>query len=397
MSHDVVVNMKGFTLNLRTTLFFGINAIKSFRKIAEYIVTRDLTPLLIITGKSSYKKCGAWEVVKDILESFEIEYAHYDGVSANPTVDMIQAAFEFGNGIGAKSVLGIGGGSVIDVSKATATLLANRDISAKDLYLKRAIKNPAVPIFAINTTHGTGTEVDRFAVATVPEEKAKISIAHESIYPTFSIDDPTLTVKLPKDQTIYVTIDALSHALESMTSKHSNPFTVTLAIEAAHRIFENLPKVLDDLADVNSRYWLLYASMVAGITLDNSRAHLAHALEHPISAVKPKVPHGLGLALLLPVIIEHTYKVFPKELSMALRPIAQELRGDPKEAKVARKALEEWISSLGVNERLSNLGFNEDTVDELVEIAFRTMKYLIGMTPYDVTEDLVREIYMEIL
>jgi len=389
--------MKSFTLNLRTTLFFGIDAIHSFEKIAKYIVTQDLSPLLIITGKSSYKKCGAWNVVKEILESYEIEYAHYDGVSSNPTIEMVQTAFEFGRGIGAKSVLGIGGGSVIDVSKATAVLIANKDISARELYLKRPQVTPAVPIFAINTTHGTGTEVDRFAVATIPEERAKISIAYDSIYPTFSIDDPSLTTKLPRDQTIYVTIDALSHALESMTSKYSNPFTVNLATQASHRIFENLPKALDYPEDVEVRYWLLYASMIAGITLDNSRAHLAHALEHPISAVKPEVPHGLGLALLLPVVIEKAYETFPDVLSVALRPIANDLRGLPEEGKKARKALEEWISSLGLNKRLSDLGFCEEDVDELVKIALKTMKYLIGMAPFEVSEDMLKRMYIEIL
>ncbi|HHC19024.1 MAG TPA: iron-containing alcohol dehydrogenase [Euryarchaeota archaeon] len=389
--------MKSFTLNLRTTLFFGIDAIHSFEKIAKYIVTQDLSPLLIITGKSSYKKCGAWNVVKEILESYEIEYAHYDGVSSNPTIEMVQTAFEFGRGIGAKSVLGIGGGSVIDVSKATAVLIVNKDISARELYLKRPQVNPAVPIFAINTTHGTGTEVDRFAVATIPEERAKISIAYDSIYPTFSIDDPSLTTKLPRDQTIYVTIDALSHALESMTSKYSNPFTVNLATQASHRIFENLPKALDYPEDVEVRYWLLYASMIAGITLDNSRAHLAHALEHPISAVKPEVPHGLGLALLLPVVIEKAYEAFPDVLSVALRPIANDLRGLPEEGKKARKALEEWISSLGLNKRLSDLGFCEEDVDELVRIALKTMKYLIGMAPFEVSEDMLKRMYIEIL
>ncbi|MCD6157264.1 MAG: iron-containing alcohol dehydrogenase [Euryarchaeota archaeon] len=389
--------MKSFTLNLRTTLFFGIDAIHSFEKIAKYIVTQDLSPLLIITGKSSYKKCGAWNVVKEILESYEIEYAHYDGVSSNPTIEMVQTAFEFGRGIGAKSVLGIGGGSVIDVSKATAVLIANKDISARELYLKRPQVNPAVPIFAINTTHGTGTEVDRFAVATIPEERAKISIAYDSIYPTFSIDDPSLTTKLPRDQTIYVTIDALSHALESMTSKYSNPFTVNLATQASHRIFENLPKALDHPEDVEVRYWLLYASMIAGITLDNSRAHLAHALEHPISAVKPEVPHGLGLALLLPVVIEKAYEAFPDVLSVALRPIANDLRGLPEEGKKARKALEEWISSLGLDKKLSDLGFCEEDVDELARIALKTMKYLIGMAPFEVSEDMLKRMYIEIL
>jgi len=389
--------MKSFTLNLRTTLFFGIDAIHSFEKIAKYIVTQDLSPLLIITGKSSYKKCGAWNVVKEILESYEIEYAHYDGVSSNPTIEMVQTAFEFGRGIGAKSVLGIGGGSVIDVSKATAVLIANKDISARELYLKRPQVNPAVPIFAINTTHGTGTEVDRFAVATIPEERAKISIAYDSIYPTFSIDDPSLTTKLPRDQTIYVTIDALSHALESMTSKYSNPFTVNLATQASHRIFENLPKALDHPEDVEVRYWLLYASMIAGITLDNSRAHLAHALEHPISAVKPEVPHGLGLALLLPVVIEKAYEAFPDVLSVALRPIANDLRGLPEEGKKARKALEEWISSLGLDKKLSDLGFCEEDVDELARIALKTMKYLIGMAPFEVSDDMLKRMYIEIL
>jgi len=347
------MTLRVFKLHTKVTLFFGPGEIKSFEKIAEFILNNRLNPTLIITGKRSYKVSGAWDVVHEILENKEIEYGHYDKVVANPTVDIVQEAAEFGKEIGAKSVVGIGGGSVIDCSKAVATLLTNPNIDARRLYREKKFEKDAAPVFAINTTHGTGTEVDHFAVATIPEDNAKVSIAHESIYPKFSIDDPELTLNLPRNQTVYVTIDALSHALESMTTKLTSPFTVLLAKEASHKIFVHLPAVVNNLRDLEHRYWLLYASMLAGITLDNSRAHLAHALEHPISAVKPEVPHGLGLAILLPKVVSMAYRVYPSELAEVLRPIAPNLKGRADEAEIVGAPAAGWreIASIPRNNK----------------------------------------------
>ncbi len=391
------MTLRVFKLHTRVTLFFGPGEVKSFEKIAEFIVNNRLNPTLVITGKRSYKVSGAWDVVHNILENKEIEYGHYDKVTANPTVDIVQEAAEFGKEIGAKSVIGIGGGSVIDCAKAVAVLLTNPKIDARELYRRKKFRKDAAPVFAINTTHGTGTEVDHFAVATIPEDNAKVSIAHESIYPRFSIDDPELTLNLPKDQTIYVTIDALSHALESMTTKLTSPFTVLLAKEASHKIFSHLPAVINDLKNIEHRYWLLYASMLAGITLDNSRAHLAHALEHPISAIKPEVPHGLGLAILLPKVISLAYKVYSSELAEALKPIAPNLKGRADEADIVEQSLRKWIGSLGIPTLLGEIGISKDDVKNLSEIAFRTMEYLLKMLPLEVTKEEVEKIYLDLI
>lgn len=122
---------------------------------------------------------------------------------------MIEEAVEMDKSFGAQAVIGIGGGSPIDTAKSVAVLLEYKDKNARELYEQKFAPEKAVPIIAINLTHGTGTEVDRFAVATIPEKNYKPAIAYDCIYPLYSIDDPQLMTKLDKTQTVAVTIDVL--------------------------------------------------------------------------------------------------------------------------------------------------------------------------------------------
>jgi len=388
-----------FELRCRPTVFFGAGAIKSFSKIAKELRERGVERAVLVTGRSSYRKCGAWDVVKPALEENGIEYVHYDGVGPNPTVDMIDEAAEMGREFGAQAVVGIGGGSPIDTAKGVAVLLEYPDKTGRDLYEFRFTPTRAKPIIAINTTHGTGTEVDRFAVASIPEKKYKPAIAYDCIYPLYSIDDPELMTKLPADQTRYVTVDALNHVTEAATTKATNPYSVLLAQETARLIFAYLPEALNHPDNVQARYYLLYASAIAGISFDNGLLHFTHALEHPLSAVKPDLPHGLGLAILLPAVIKHVYPAVGRILAEVYRPLVPEARGVPGEAELVAKRVEEWLFSVGLTEKLTDVGFTEEDVDRLTELAMTTpsLDLLLSMAPVEATRERIRAIYSDSL
>ena len=271
--------------------------------------------------------------------------------------------------------------------------------SAVELYELKFVPTKAKPIVAVNTTHGTGTEVDKFAVVSILEKKYKPAIGYDVIYPLYSIDDPSLTKTLPPGQTRYTSIDALNHVTESVTTKSTNPYSILLGVEAARLIFKYLPVALENPENLTARYYLLYASAIAGISFDMGLLHLTHALEHPLSAMKPDLPHGLGLAMLLPSVVKHVYPVKPEPLAEMYRPIAPQIKGIPGEAEYVARKIEEWLYAIGIKEKLSDVGFSEDDINELTRLAKETpmLDVLLNQAPLQVTDDLIRSIYRESL
>ncbi|MFD3157907.1 iron-containing alcohol dehydrogenase [Haloimpatiens sp. FM7330] len=384
-------------IRVKTTVYFGVGAITKISDIAENLKNMGIDKLLIMTGRNSYKSTGAWEHVEKALNASNIEYVLYDKVTPNPNVVQVDEAVELGREFGAKAVIGIGGGSPIDAAKGAAILLEYTDKNASQLYEFEFTPEKAVPVIAINLTHGTGTEVDRFAVTTIEEKDYKPAIAYDCIYPLYSIDDPALMVSLPKNQTLYVSVDAINHVIEAATTKVSNPFDILLAKETIRLITKYLPKALEDPSDLEARYYLLYASMIAGTSFDNGLLHFTHALEHPLSAVKPELTHGLGLGMILPAIIKQIYPARPKTLADILSPMVEGLTGDPAEVDKATEGVRAWLHSVGLKEKLSDMGYVESDIEKLTKLVFETpgLSLLVSLAPVDGTEEVVRKIYID--
>lgn len=379
----------------KTTVYLGVGAIEKIYDIASNLKNMNIDKVLIVTGRGAYKKTGAWEYVEKALEKENITYILYNEVTPNPTVDQVDEAARMGNELGAKAVIGIGGGSPIDAAKSVAILLEYKDKTARDIYEFKFTPEKAAPVIAINLTHGTGTEGDRFAVVSIPEKEYKPAIAYDCIYPLYAIDDPQLMVKLPIHQTCYVSVDAINHVVEASTSKVANPYTILLAKETVRLVSRYLPQALQHPGDLTARYYLTYASLIAGICFDNGLLHFTHALEHPLSGVKPDLSHGLGLGILLPSVIKEIYPSVSEVLADILSPIVCGLEGNPGEAEIAAKGIEKWLYSIGITEKLTDLGFKENDVEKLTKLAFETpsLDLLLSMAPIDADEKVVSNIF----
>lgn len=379
----------------KTTVYLGVGAIEKIYDIASNLKNMNIDKVLIVTGRGAYKKTGAWEYVEKALEKENITYILYNEVTPNPTVDQVDEAARMGNELGAKAVIGIGGGSPIDAAKSVAILLEYKDKTARDIYEFKFTPEKAAPVIAINLTHGTGTEGDRFAVVSIPEKEYKPAIAYDCIYPLYAIDDPQLMVKLPIHQTCYVSVDAINHVVEASTSKVANPYTILLAKETVRLVSRYLPQALQHPGDLTARYYLTYASLIAGICFDNGLLHFTHALEHPLSGVKPDLSHGLGLGILLPSVIKEIYPSVSEVLADILLPIVCGLEGNPGEAEIAAKGIEKWLYSIGITEKLTDLGFKENDVEKLTKLAFETpsLDLLLSMAPIDADEKVVSNIF----
>ena len=390
---------KIFELRCKNTTYFGVGSIKKIEDILEVLKHKGIDNVIFVTGKNSYKVSGAWDVIEPALNTLGFKYSLYDKVGPNPTVDMVDEAAKFGRETGAKAVIGIGGGSPIDTAKSVAVLLEYTDKNARELYELKFTPEKAAPIIAINLTHGTGTEVDRFAVATIPEKNYKPAIAYECLYPMYAIDDPALMIKLDKKQTIAVTIDALNHVTEAATTLVTSPYSILLAKEAVRLIVRYLPVAVNDPENLVARYYLLYASAIAGISFDNGLLHLTHALEHPLSAVKPEIAHGLGLGAILPAVVKTIYPAVAEVLADIYSPIVPGLKGLPAEAEYVAKKVEEWLFNVGCTQKLSDFGFTKDDVPTLVKLAKTTpsLDGLLSIAPVEATETVIAKIYEESL
>jgi len=390
---------KVFELRCKNTTYFGIGSIQKIKDILEVLKNKGIDNVIFITGKGSYKASGAWDVVKPILDELDLKYSLYDRVGPNPTVDMIDEATKIGRESGAKAVVGIGGGSPIDTAKSVAVLLKYTDKNARELYEQKFIPEEAVPIIAINLTHGTGTEVDRFAVATIPEKNYKPAIAYDCLYPMYAIDDPALMTKLDKKQTIAVTVDALNHITEAATTLAASPYSILTAKETVRLIVRYLPAAVNDPLNLVARYYLLYASALAGISFDNGLLHLTHALEHPLSAVKPEIAHGLGLGAILPAVIKAIYPATAEILADVYSPMVPGLKGLPSEAEYVSQKVEEWLFNVGCTQKLSDFGFTKEDIPTLVNLAKTTpsLDGLLSIAPIEATESVIEKIYVESL
>ena len=386
-------------IRTRTCVYFGCGAINKIEDIAKDFKSKGLDKVIVMSGRNAYKSTGAWAVVGKALKENGIGYVNYDKVTPNPTTDAIDEATKLARDFGAKAVITIGGGSPTDAGKSVAILLEYPDKTGSDIYEFKFDVEKAAPIVAINLTHGTGSETNRFAVATILEKNYKPAIAYDCIYPTYAIDDPQLMKGLSPKQTRYVSIDAVNHVIEAATSKVASPYAVTLAREVIELVAKYLPKAIANSEDLEARYFLCYAAMMGGVCFDNGLLHYTHALEHPLSALKPDFSHGLGLAILLPAVIKNIYTAKANTLAYILEPIVKGLKADPADAEKASKGVYEWLKSVDVPNKLKDEGFKDEDVKTLTDLAFTTpsLDGLLSIAPTEATKEAVETIYRESL
>ena len=391
---DINVNQV-FEIRTRTTVFFGCGAIEKIDYIAEQLKSKGIDKLVVMSGKNAYKSTGAWDYVEKALKKHSIEYLNYDGVTPNPTTHSVDEATKLAKDFGAQAVIAIGGGSPIDAGKSVAILLEYEDKTASDLYEFKFVAEKAVPVVAINLTHGTGSETNRFAVVTIPEKEYKPAIAYDCIYPIFAIDDPNLMKKLSVNQTKYVSIDAVNHVVEAATSKVASPYAFTLAREVIEMVAKYLPVAITNPEDAQARYYLAYAALMGGVCFDNGLLHYTHALEHPLSAIKPELSHGLGLAMLLPAVVKTIYAEKADTLSYILEPIVGKVEADAAQACVVEEKVYSWLKSVGVPNKLKDEGFAEGDIDKLVSLAKTTpsLDGLLSLAPNEANLERIKEIY----
>ena len=378
-----------------TVVYLGSGATEALEGVLSQYQSKGLRRVGVITGRSSYKDSGAWQRVLPLLEGM-FEFAHFDGVRPNPSTETLDEAAGFFRQFRPQLFLAIGGGSVIDSAKAVSALVMTEDRRAEHLYRHQWDPEEAVPLVAVNLTHGTGSEVDRYAVATIKGTPYKGGIAHRCLYPEYSVDDPSLMVTLSEEQTRYTSIDALAHLIEAATTTRASPFTINLAREGIEKIARWLPLALMAPEDIEARYYLLYASMLGGLAIDSGVVHLTHPMEHLLSAKNPSLPHGLGLATLMPSVVEVIYPSVSEVLDEVLAPLVGPPGGASNRAQYYRDALRQWFKEIGFRESLRDYGFSEEMVPVMARELFEYYgRGSINLAPVKATNEVIEKIYRD--
>jgi len=385
----MVAPLKKFKLRYAdTTLFFGE---KSIADLEAWVRGKQIIGLVM--SRSAAKTSGALQEVLETLTTHNIVYVPFNDVTPNPSASQAISCAELFRKERVDSIIAIGGGSVIDVGK-TVSLLINSSLSPSDL-VKGVRAEKATPLATVNLTHGTGSEIDRYAVLTFEETGEKRGFTAR--YPEVSIDDPRFALTLPRDQTLFTSLDAFYHAYESATSSHTNMFVQTLSSEAAEIIATNLPETLENLRSIEHRSRLLYASMIAGISIDMALTHLNHALEHAFSGLNPNLPHGEGLAILGPRIIYHVHKAVPEDSAVILKHLDPSIRPVAEDAGKAYTAVKEFQRRLGLERRLSDYGFGPDDIPSIIRYTMKMIKERYKSTPLIINEDIIKDIILDAL
>src|SRR5450759_485358 len=316
---------------------------------------------------------GITDRVGAILRDASVDFAVCDRVKPDSGSRLIDETTVELKSSGADVVVGIGGGSSLDPAKAVAALATNAG-SALDYAGLNKVSNRPLPMIAVPTTSGTGSEVTLWSVFTDDTRAVKVAIGGVLIYPSVALCDPELTLELPAALTAATGMDALAHAIECYTNNNCQPISGALAIEAIRLIGQHLRSAVLNGRDVRSRYGMMLASTMAGIAMNPTRLGLAHALAMPLGSWDLRVPHGVVLAVTLPYVMEFNYVAEPDRFVDVARALGESVDGLPRLAATARAvgAVRDLARDIGIPRGLSEFGVREDHVLGVIEEAMKS-------------------------
>ncbi len=317
--------------------------------------------LLVVTSPELVS-CGVLHQLLTALEASPLLKAFYfDQVTPDPSFELVEKLVAFGRENKVDCVLALGGGSPIDAAKVAAALIDSEQ-NVKNIVGTNLVTH-VLPLIAIPTTAGTGSEVTPVAILTDTEDQIKKGVVSEKLIPRLAILDPDLTLKLPKGQTAFTGLDALSHAVEAFNSKKATALSDFYAQTAMELIMAHLRRAYADGHDVEARAAMQLAAYYAGIAFANAGVTAAHAFAYPLGA-RYHLPHGLAVILMLPAVLE--YNQVGQEARF--HELATILTGNPEAgAEEVVPCLVKLCRDMGIQLGLSHSGIEEAALKEMAE------------------------------
>ena len=378
-----------FMYNMPTRLIFGAGKLS---ELSETPYLPGKKALIVIGVAGAMRKYGYLEKVEDCLQKNNVASVVFDKVLANPIAENVADGAEYARENGCDFVIGLGGGSSIDAAKSIAVMAANEgdywDYMQAGTGGQKVPKNKALPLVAIPTTAGTGTESDPWTVITKSDTNEKIGWGCDDTFPIMSIIDPELMLSVPPKMTAYTGIDAFCHAVECYIANVNQPASDLFALEAIRLITEYLPVAVKDGSNLDARTKLAWASTEAGICESLSCCIAHHSMEHAISAYYPDVPHGAGLTMLSIAFFSYVAERNPERFADMARAMGEDIDSLSEEEKPFAfiTGLKKLIKNIGLDdETLSNYGVKKEDIPKLAENSISTMGFLYDLTPVGLT------------
>ncbi|WP_078555259.1 iron-containing alcohol dehydrogenase [Bacillus alkalicellulosilyticus] len=354
-----------FRYELPTAIEFGIGSIHD---LASHVKALGGTKVLLVTDPG-VQKAGVTDKLVLILQKHEIAYEIYNDIEPDPDIEGVMRGSDLAKQQGCDCVVGLGGGSSLDTAKAIGLMLKNEG-HIRDYVGINKVRHKGAPVIAIPTTAGTGSEITIWSVLSDKQEKVKLSVGSAYNCPDVTICDPELTVSLPAPLTASTGMDALTHALESYVNKATQPISEGLSLQSMKLVAKSLRTAVSQGDNLEARYDMLMASLIAAMAFNPTRLGLSHALAIPLGA-HFKIPHGIVNAILLPEVMEFN---LPGNLQK-FKEIAQ-LFGMPVEGLSPRDAAAQSVLAIrqlkedvGIKETLSDFGVTEEALSYICEEA----------------------------
>lgn len=384
-----------FSYFLPVNIQFGWNKVDG---VAEFAAPYG-KKALIVTGRSSAKKSGLYDRVVAKLDAAHIDHVLFDQVDANPLTTTALDGAALAKSESCDMVIVIGGGSIMDCAKGIAFMAVN-DGNINDYIFNRKTSDNALPLIVIPTTCGTGSEGNGFGVLTNPETGDKKSLRCNAIVPKVSIVDPAVMGTMPPHVLASVGFDALCHNIEAYTSKTAQPFTDALAHYAVTLLAQYLvplykhvkatvegkPSILNEKQLTKAWESVTLASTIGGMVINTAGVTLGHGMEHPASGLKD-ITHGVGLAVIEPVVVEYTWSANPEKFNALARIFNH---GDGSEFG---EALRLMVHELDLTTNFTELGFTKKDIPWLVDNVYVVAAGNIANTVAEVSRNDIEVLY----
>jgi alcohol dehydrogenase class IV len=371
--------LKGLVMTVpfpKPTLFSGAG---SSLQLCEAIALMGVRKLLLVTD-AMLVKIGLLEEIEAALAKHGVRFVVYDGIKPDPTIDQIEAGLKILQRERCEAVLAVGGGSSIDAAKVIAARATNdKSVSRMEGFF-RVFKAP-LPLYAVPTTAGTGSEVTIAAVVSDPAKKKKMSIIDPKLVPVMAALDGALMTGLPPAITAATGMDALTHAIEAYISNNALPETDSYALAATKLIMENLPRAVSQGKDVQARQNMAFASYYAALAFTRAGVGYVHAISHNFGS-RYHTPHGLGNAIVLPYVLDYSKPSCTKKLARLAEVSGLKQPGDRAPALATRfidhiRALNEQF---GIPTGLDAL--QKDDIPSIAEAALKEAHFTYAVPKY---------------
>jgi alcohol dehydrogenase class IV len=355
--------MKEFNYHQPTKIIFGRGRIREAGEIARGLGKK----CLLVTTPAVPATQAQFKQVISILREAGLELAHYDQVIPNPTTETIAAGSKMARDLGAEVIVGLGGGSSMDAAKAIAVEATHEGSCWDYLFFKKEPTDRTLPVVAISTTSGTGSQVTQVSVVTNGAERDKSALYHPNIFPKVCIVDPELMLTVPKEVTAATGFDVLCHAFESTINPGSGAYTELMAWEAISLVAEYLPSLLANLQDTACREKMAWADTLAGLCIASAGVTLPHGMGMAIGGMYPQVAHGEALAIVYPACTRFTWDSAIPQYASLVRILDPSVVAVPDEEAAGRSydAVLAFLKKIGLHRKLGDVRMPESEIEKL--------------------------------